>query len=123
MAATFQIPVPSSRPGEARPAGRPQLVHVHGGGAAVRRPSHTVYLVRRLLVVTIAVLLLAAGWALVSGGAAGTSDAVPTSYQVGAHDTLWSIAGRLGIDADRRVVVDLLAEANGGTAVRPGQWL
>ena len=45
---------------------------------------------------------------------------------VGPGDTLWSIAGRLDPDADRRSVVDALVEARGTDVVVPGEaitWL
>ena len=61
------------------------------------------------------------GPAAAAGGEAATS--LPVSYTVQSGDTLWTIAGALGLDADRRVVVEVLAAANGGTAIEPGQEL
>ena len=44
-------------------------------------------------------------------------------YVVQPGDTLWSIAGGLAPDRDRRDVVDRLAATNGGAGLRVGQRL
>lgn len=42
---------------------------------------------------------------------------------VDAGDTLWAIAGEIAPDADRRLVVDALAQRNGGSGLQAGQVL
>ena len=125
MAVSFLVQ-PDRHPLGAHPATRrPQLVGLDGGRsvAAVRR--RRVFLVRRLVVGVLAlVAIVLAGSAVSAVSSALSPDvAVPTSFEVAPGDTLWSIAGELGVDADRREVVQLLSVANGGTVVVPGQHL
>lgn len=115
---------------------RPRLVAIEGGRSVAtgrptsaraprphaRRVTHRVYLVRRLVAAT-AVVLAAYGAVSAVGAAFGSDSSVPPSYDVRPGDTMWAIAGDLGVDADRRQVVRLLADANGGTVVVPGQRL
>jgi len=128
MAASFLIPDHSTHITGAR---RPALVALDGGrsDAALRR--RRMYRQRRIAVAVVALALVVATVVVVSPS--GPSTVSPTAavaathsgtYEVAAGDTLWSIAARLDPDADRRQVVALLADANGGsTAVWPGQHL
>ncbi|MFN8053495.1 MAG: LysM peptidoglycan-binding domain-containing protein [Acidimicrobiales bacterium] len=129
MALSFPTHIAHLEPVRSRPASprRPHLVVLPGDAGAVghRRPTARVFLVRRVAVAVVAALVVAAVASLVSAAlpASGASSPVPTTYSVGAGDTLWSIATALGVDGDRREVVALLADANGGTTVHPGQRL
>lgn len=111
----------------ARPV-RPRLTVVVDGdrsASTVRMRRQRVFLIRRLVVGAVVAALVIGGWSLASGdaeGAAGASTAA-TVVEVRPGDTLWAIAGRLGVDADRRAVVAALAEENGGSVVVPGQHL
>lgn len=60
----------------------------------------------------------------------GVADATETpgapaaaTYVVEPGDTLWDVAQMLNLDADVRLTVDTLADANGGPGLRPGQVL
>lgn len=122
--------VPAHRP--ARPA-RPALRVVPGGGPRRDRcrpaalPAR-VYLLRRLVVALVLAALVVLSAPVVGtglGAVASAVDPVPQdsgrTYTVGAGETLWSIAGRLAPDLDRRVAVDDLIVLNGGPDVRAGQ--
>lgn len=118
-------------PGPGSPA-RPALRVVHGGRAPARLAQQAIYRRRRLaalafLVLTTVVVLLLANAVLArsAGGGtptpvAGTSAAV---HVVEPGDTLWSIARELDPSADVRLVVDRLAELNGGAPLQVGQRL
>ena len=93
--------------------------------------SRAVYRRRRLGALIIIGLLVAVGLSVMSAPssgasrsplpAAGTDAAV--EYVVQPGDTLWSIAAEIAPDADRRIVVDRLAGANGGVDLQVGQRL
>lgn len=147
MAASFALH-PDSAP--ARHSGPPTLRLVQGGRSSASgqstprdraaRPDrsvtpHAVYMVRRLGVALVAAMLVAmlvvavlgllgdsAGSQAVPGAAAATGQIVDR-YEVAPGDTLWSIAGSLGLDVDRRGVVEALIEANGSDVLQPGQEL
>jgi Tfp pilus assembly protein FimV len=139
MAAPFLIDT-DFPPHIARPtAARPSLVVIDGGRSeaararrrseaqlrrlAARRQRRT-YLVRRLAVAVVGLVLVGSGVSVVSSLVGAGAPTAGTTYEVGAGDTLWSIAGSLDLGADRRQVVAMLAAANGGsTVVRPGQHL
>ena len=93
--------------------------------------SGAVYRRRRL-----AAAALGMGMAVAAGHAGGALGGPPlatpehrpqvVNEMVRPGDTLWSIAGRLEPDADRRAVVDALVGARGTDVVRPGEtitWL
>ncbi len=76
-------------------------------------------------------LLISCLW-FVPGGATVSGDdpgAIVSGYpdaeivRVGSGDTLWSLAGELAPDRDRREVMAILSEANGGPDVQAGQRL
>lgn len=60
-----------------------------------------------------------------TSGSGSPADSVEasTQYVVQPGDTLWSIAGELQPDQDRRATVDRLAARNGGAAIHAGQRL
>jgi hypothetical protein len=105
---------------------RPRLVVLEGGRSAERRHLRRVFLVRRALVLTIAVGLVWAG-ALLLGGilggstGAGASAPVASTVVVRPGQTLWQIAEGLHRGGDIRDVVDRLAEFNGTASLVPGQ--
>ena len=107
------------------PAGRPTLRVIEGGRSPRLRRT---YLRRRLIVATGAALVLLIGGQLVANVVtAGSGPAVvPVSEQrhvVRPGDTLWSIAGELAPDVDRRVAVDDLIALNGDGTLQIGQQL
>ncbi len=92
------------------------------------------YLRRRLVAGVLLILVGAALWTVVTWAANSSVGVDPVGadrrgaaatevYIVQPGDTLWSIAGRLGGDGDRRATVDRLAERNGGSAITVGQRL
>ncbi|MFW2383268.1 MAG: LysM peptidoglycan-binding domain-containing protein [Acidimicrobiales bacterium] len=64
-------------------------------------------------------------WAEVNGSSVvvAPADAGERVLLVKPGDTLWGIAGRLAPDADRREVVQILADRNGGSTIWAGQGL
>lgn len=131
MAASFLLPADlptADRPAPDR-AARPALVVLDGGRSSSAQRRRRMYLQRRVaaaaVALVVAVGLVSAASSLLGAAApAGAADSpVASSYEVAPGDTLWSIAGSLDLDADRRQVVDLLADANGGSVIRPGQRL
>ena len=59
------------------------------------------------------------------GGSIGLEPAGGASIVVRSGDTLWSIAGEVAPEEDRRAVVDAIVEANDldGVGIVPGQLL
>lgn len=95
------------------------------------RPSRAVLRRRRLLAALVGLGLLLtmarAGVAL-AGSSVPTPEHLPHERTVVVEpgDTLWSIAGELAPDRDRREVIDAIAEARGTTVLMPGEaitWL
>lgn len=148
MAASFALPLNlssdhGSTGGERSP--RPTLYVVQGGRTGASSPvarssaaattPRRVFIVRRIGVALAAAALAAMLVVTVLGlvGSAAGSQAVPGASDIGVHtidryevlpgDTLWSIAGSLGIDADRRGVVEALIDANGSGVLQPGDEL
>ncbi len=132
MAAIIHLPhTPHVAPA---PSPRPHLVVIDGGFEAAlrRRQPAAVYRRRRAAVAAAALVLVVS--ALVATGAVGQRgssaaastpvvEAVPAAVVVGPGDTLWSIARSIQPSGDVRPLVDALADANGGAAVRVGQRL
>jgi len=114
-----------------RPALHPVGSHRQPRPRAARRPSPAVLRRRRLLAALVGLGLLLtmarAGVAL-AGSSVPTSERLPHERTVVVEpgDTLWSIAGELAPDRDRREVIDAIAEARGTTLLMPGEaitWL
>ena len=113
----------------------PRLRVIQGGRSERAVQLRRTYLRRRLLVVTVLVLLvLGAAHLLSAVGGALASPAVPApaasaaTYDVAPGETLWSIAGQVLPGGDRRDAVDRLIEANpwlleSGTVLRAGDVL
>jgi len=117
------------------PAGRTAPTTVVRGRPVPLRRSHpasgAAYRRRRLAAAALGLgLAVAAGH--VGGAFGGPPLATPerrpqvVSETVRRGDTLWSIAGRLDPDTDRREVVDALVAARGSDVIFPGEtitWL
>ncbi len=91
------------------------------------RPSHHTFMLRRLVVLALAVLTVAV---VLSGQAWADrppAERAPVSsralYVVEPGDTLWSIAERLDPSADPRAIVDRLERAAGGALLQAGQTI
>lgn len=103
---------------------RPQLRVLEGGRSRAVRRRHRVFLVRRLVVASLLLLGVAvAAEVLAPGGPGDAAPVADTTYVVHPGDTLWSVAEQLAPRSDPRVVVDQLAELNGGADLRVGQVL
>lgn len=134
-AAALQIPRlrPTTVPPGPRSPQRPHLRVLEGGRAPARRAQAAVYRRRRIVVglalatvVAVVILLANAAVARTAGGGdpssvAGTSQ--PAVHVVQPGDTLWSIARELEPEGDVRLVVDRLADLNGGAPLVVGQRL
>ena len=114
----------------ATPPARGQTQFRRGGAApsqasAIRRPSAVTFRRRRVAAGVLGLGLVFAS--AQTAGALGSSN-TPTAtrgvavihYRVHAGDTLWSIASVLAPNDDPRDIVDLLAQAHGGSSIRPG---
>lgn len=124
------LPPAARRPQPVIRAGRPA-----GPVALAPRPSHTVYLRRRVLVALVMVLVsaivwLGAGRVLASSASADATGAQATPAQVAAPssiyvarqgDTMWSIAARFAGQHRQVDYVNMLIDANGGAFIRSGQ--
>jgi LysM repeat protein len=130
MAAIWYRDICTDEPGERRP----ELVLIEGGGQPAALPARTrrhpaaVYARRRLVVLAMAALLVAAiAFALTArGGTPAVGEGEPISatvHVVQPGETMWSIASELDPNGDPRALVDRLAELNGGSAVQIGQRL
>ena len=97
------------------------------------RPAlpRAVYRRRRLGVLITIGLLVAVGLSVMGAPSSGASRSplpaagteAAAEYVVQPGDTLWSIAGDLAPDADRRAAVDQLAAVNAGVDLQVGQRL
>lgn len=115
MAAVIElttITAPAVRPS------RPDLRLVQGGRAPEVLLLRRTYLRRRLLVavVALAVVLLAARAVVGVAAAQAAPAGAGVDHVVHAGDTMWSIAADVAPDVDRRVAVDRLVDANGGSS-------
>ena len=97
---------------------------------AARRTRSPLRLTRRgriVLVLTVMLLVLIAGFTLGNGSslAAGRSAPVQHSVIVRPGETLWALAARVAPQQDPRLVVADIESRNGltGAAVQPGQQL
>jgi Tfp pilus assembly protein FimV len=106
------------------------------GRRPASRPSAAVYRRRRLVAGVLAVLfVVVAGWAATQVAALGgvpasapergpvAPPAAPAEVVVRPGDTMWSIATRLQPEGDVRGLVRRLVQANGGSAIEPGDVL
>lgn len=105
---------------------RPRFVVLEGGraGGSVPAPSQRSPLRRYLTVLALALSGVVGLWSMATAPAAHVA-AAPSSgvHVVAAGESLWSIAGQLGAEGDRRDVVDRLADVNGGYEVSVHQQL
>jgi hypothetical protein len=119
----LQLPEPA-------PPSRPQLRLVQGGRAPQARALRRTFLVRRAFVLAVAAVVLVA-LAQVVGAVAGSVaeafDSPPAAsgqvHVVAPGETLWSVAGDLAPQLERRVAVDDLLALNGEAPLRVGQHL
>jgi nucleoid-associated protein YgaU len=83
------------------------------------------YFQRRLFVGAIVSVLLISGigGAHALFGATPARAAIPATYVVKGGDTLWKVAQGLGVEGDVRDAIEVIAAANGGPALQPGQVL
>ncbi len=100
------------------------------GIESARTVSARTYLVRRIAVLSVAVVLLVAtAYLLAATGRAllGALDAAPVTsgrvHVVSEGDTAWSLAGRYAPSMDRRAAVDELLALNGHDVLRVGEEL
>lgn len=119
-------PLPTSRPA------RPRLVLLEGGRSASGRPlaDHrlgagvTAVARARLMPWLLVASALVGVWSLATAPGAEVLHAPEARvHVVSPGESLWSIAGGLGVRGDRRDVVDRLADVNGGYTVHPDQRL
>ena len=109
---------------------RPQLRVLQGGRSPAALVARRTYLLRRVLVASVAVVLVVVLAQLVgslAGSLAGAVDGPPAAsgqvHVVRPGDTLWSLAGDLAPGLDRRVAVDDLLALNGERPLGVGQEL
>lgn len=122
-------PEPLSTP---RPA-RPRLVLLDGGRATpaperarreVRESARRSITRVRVAPVLLAAAALFGAWALATTPGASVVHAPEAGvHVVSSGESLWSIAGGLGVRGDRREIVDRLADVNGGYTVHIDQRL
>ncbi|QXC62493.1 LysM peptidoglycan-binding domain-containing protein [Aquihabitans sp. G128] len=115
-------------------APRPELRVLQGGRSARPAPARPLVTPGAIAAFVAVTVLLMVGFVAIGRGAfsaaAPATPAAATAPAAGARtvtvragDTLWSIARRLRPTGDVRPLVDQLAEANGGTAIAPGDRL
>jgi len=124
MAAVIQLrtaPALDPRQGHPIPGSiGPQLSLIHGGRSARARRLRRTFLLRRAVVLAIAVTVV---WVLAQllgavfatpAGSSGTpvGATAPAVHQVRSGDTLWALATRVDPDADPRDVVDRIIALN-----------
>jgi hypothetical protein len=115
---------------EPESAPRPQLRVLQGGRSPSVLVARRTYVLRRVLVASVAVvvvLVLAQLLGTVAGSLAGAVDGPPATsgrvHVVQPGDTVWSLAGDLAPGVDRRVAVDDLLALNGERPLSVGQEL
>lgn len=121
MAAVIEL-TPLTAPSRVRPA--PSLRLVQGGLSPEVLRRRRMYLRRRLLVLTVALAVLLVALRALTGpvGVVAAEPVAAFGHVVHAGDTMWSIAADVAPEVDRRVAVDRLVAANGGSAnLRVGQ--
>ena len=129
----LQVPSPEHAPGSVSPgadAGERDLPV-----ARPRRVVSTTEISAAVAVVVLAMVFVssfgsvqappAATWEEVNGPAVSVAplDVGETLIKVKPGDTLWGLAGVIAPSADRREVVQILAERNGGSSIWAGQDL
>jgi hypothetical protein len=129
MAAVIDLHTGLQLPEQASPS-RPRLLLVQGGQAPQARALRRTFLVRRALALAVAavvLVVLAQLVGLVAGSVAEAIDSPPAAsgqvHLVAPGETLWSVAGDLAPQLDRRVAVDDLLALNGEAPLRAGQRL
>lgn len=125
--AAITIDSPRWRDGWGEPLSQPRQPPVLRlvDGTGTRRPDLAVYRRRRLVVLVVAGLLLAAVLAvgsmlLTRAGAAGSQPVGRQVHIVETGETYWSIAADHTDGRDLRLAVDELVDANGARLLLPG---
>lgn len=131
LAPVLDVPGSVGRP-SVRVIGAPQPVF-HPRPMISARPGPAGYRLRRVMAMVLVVGLVLTAWVVLhaASGVLGVSDGSgsaspsgnPTTIDVAAGDTFWSIASRLQPEGDPRPLVDRLVASHGGATLKAGERL